>query len=171
VKGCKKSAQGIEVTLVPPGGPEAKHEFEVALVTIGRTPNSENLGLEKAGLKTDSKGFLAVDAQRRTAVPHVYAIGDIAGQPLLAHKGSKEGIIAAEAMAGMKVAYDVVAMPAVIFTDPEIATVGMTEAEAKAKDLDIRVGIFPFAANGRALSVSESDGFVKMIGDGRRAVY
>jgi len=167
VKGCKKSAQGIEVTLVPPGGPEAKHEFEVALVTIGRTPNSENLGLEKAGLKTDSKGFLAVDAQRRTAVPHVYAIGDIAGQPLLAHKGSKEGIIAAEAMAGMKVAYDVVAMPAVIFTDPEIATVGMTEAEAKAKDLDIRVGIFPFAANGRALSVSESDGFVKMIGDGK----
>jgi dihydrolipoamide dehydrogenase len=166
LRGCKKTPQGVEVTLHD-GTSEKKQTFDKVLVTIGRTPNSDNLGLEKAGLKVDPKGFLTVDAQRRTSVPHIYAIGDIAGQPLLAHKGSKEGIIAAEAIAGMKSIYDVVAMPAVIFTDPEIATVGLTEAEAKAQGLDVRVGTFPYAANGRALSVAEPEGFVKMIGDGK----
>lgn len=166
VKGCKKTAKGVEVTLSE-GGKESKVEVEAVLVTIGRTPNSDGLGFEKAGLKPDAKGFLTVNAQRQTSVPHIYAIGDIAGQPLLAHKGSKEGLVAAEAIAGKKVAYDVVAMPAVIFTDPEIATVGLTEAEAKAQGLDVRVGQFPYAANGRALSMSEAEGFVKMIGDGK----
>lgn len=164
VKGYKKNQKGVEVTVLD-GSSERKLEAEVVLVTIGRTPNSDQLNLDKAGLKVDSKGFLTVDAQRRTSVPHLYAIGDIAGQPLLAHKGSKEGMVAAEAIAGMKSAYDVVAIPAVIFTDPEIATVGITEAEAKAKGLTVQVGTFPFAANGRALSVAEPDGFVKMIGD------
>ncbi len=166
VKSIKKTAKAVEVTLFD-GTAEKKHEFDAVLVTIGRTPNSDQLGLEKAGLKVDSKGFLTVNAQRQTAVPHLYAIGDIAGQPLLAHKGSKEGIVAAEAIAGKKTVYDVVAMPAVIFTDPEIATVGLTEAEARAKGLEIQVGNFPYGANGRALSVSESDGFVKMIGDAK----
>lgn len=166
VKSLKKNKNSVEVTFFD-GSKEKKQEFETVLVTIGRVPNSENLGLDKLGLKTDAKGFLTVDAQRRTSVPHVYAIGDIAGQPLLAHKGSKEGLVAAEAIAGKKVAYDVVAMPAVIFTDPEIATVGLTEAEAKAKGLEVRIGTFPFAANGRALSIGESDGFVKMIGDAK----
>ncbi len=166
VKSIHKTPKHVEVTFFD-GTTEKKHEFEVVLVTIGRTPNSNQLGLEKAGLKTDSKGFLVVNAQRQTSVPHLYAIGDIAGQPLLAHKGSKEGIVAAEAIAGKKTAYDVVAMPAVIFTDPEIATVGLTEAEAKAKGLDIQVGNFPYGANGRALSVCEPDGFVKMIGDAK----
>ena len=166
VKSIKKTAKSVEVVLFD-GTAEKKHEFEVVLVTIGRTPNSDHLGLEKAGLKTDSKGFLTVNAQRQTSVPHLYAIGDIAGQPLLAHKGSKEGIVAAEAIAGKKTAYDVVAMPAVIFTDPEIATVGLTEAEAKAKGVEVQVGNFPYAANGRALSVAETDGFVKMIGDAK----
>jgi len=166
VKECRKSAQGVEVSFQDPSThTEKKQTFEVVLVTIGRTPNSDQLGLEKAGLKPDSKGFLAVDAQRRTSVPHLYAIGDIAGQPLLAHKGSKEGIVAAEAIAGKKVAYDVVAMPAVIFTDPEIATVGLTEEQAQAQGVQIQVGQFPYAANGRALSVGEPEGFVKMIGD------
>lgn len=159
-------SSGIEVILSA-GGKETTHEFDVALVTIGRTPNFESLALEKAGLKADAKGFIAVDAQRRTAVPHIFAIGDVAGQPLLAHKGSKEGLVAAEAIAGKKVAYDVVAMPAVIFTDPEIATVGLTEAEAKAKGISsVKVGVFPFAANGRALSMGEPDGMVKMVADG-----
>ena len=164
-KGCKKNKNSVSVTLS--GAQESQLEFETVLVTIGRVPNSDGLGLEKAGLKLDSKGFLGVDAQRRTSVPHIYAIGDIAGQPLLAHKGSKEGIVAAEAIAGMKTVYDVVAMPAVIFTDPEIATVGLTEAEAKAKGLEIKIGIFPFAANGRALSVAEPEGMVKMIGEAK----
>ena len=166
VKGCKVVKGGAEVTWELNGKVQTT-QFEKVLVTIGRTPNSENIGLEKTGVKLDSKGFILVDAQRRTNVPSLYAIGDIAGQPLLAHKGSKEGIVAAEAIAGKKVAYDVLAMPAVIFTDPEIATVGYTEAEARAKGFDVRVGSFPFAANGRALSVTETDGFVKMIGDGK----
>lgn len=166
VKGCKKNRDHVEVTLSD-GSKDLKLEFEKILVTIGRTPNSNDIGLEKAGLKTDAKGFLQVNAQRQTSVPHLYAIGDIAGQPLLAHKGSKEGIVAAEAIAGMKSIYDVVAMPAVIFTDPEIATVGLTDTEAKAKGFDVKVGTFPYAANGRALSVVEPDGFVKMIGDGK----
>ena len=170
VKDLKKSPKGVDVVLVEGGASqkaEKKAEFEKVLVTIGRTPNSDGLGLDRAGLKTDAKGFLKVNAQRQTDVPHLYAIGDIAGQPLLAHKGSKEGMVAAEAIAGHRAAYDVVAMPAVIFTDPEIATVGMTEAEAKAKNLNVKIGVFPFAANGRALSVSEPDGFVKMIGDAK----
>lgn len=118
-------------------------------------------------MKLDAKGFVIVDPARKTNVPSIYAIGDIAGQPLLAHKGSKEGIVAAEAIAGLKTVYDVLGMPAVIFTDPEIATVGLTEEEAKAKGIDVKVGKFPFAANGRALSVNEPDGFVKMIGDAK----
>jgi dihydrolipoamide dehydrogenase len=141
--------------------------FETVLVTIGRTPNTDGLGLDRAGVKLDSKGFILVDAQRRTNVPSILAIGDVAGQPLLAHKGTKEGLVAAEVVAGKRAAYDVVAMPAVVFTDPEIATVGLTEAEAKAKGVDVKVGLFPFAANGRALSVGEPDGMVKMIGDGK----
>ncbi|MGZ3696948.1 MAG: dihydrolipoyl dehydrogenase, partial [Bdellovibrionota bacterium] len=167
LQGQKSGKKGVEVTFTPEGGKSTTEEFDVVLVTIGRTPNSDGLGFEKAGLKTDAKGFLTVDAQRRTSVPHIYAIGDIAGQPLLAHKGSKEGMVAAEAIAGQKSAYDVVAMPAVIFTEPEIATVGMTEAEAKSKGIAVQVGMFPFAANGRALSVTEPEGFVKMIGDAK----
>jgi dihydrolipoamide dehydrogenase len=169
VKGMKDlGAKGVEVTFEPRAGGKAITEtFEKVLVTIGRTPNHEGIGLEKAGVKLDAKGFILVDAQRKTNVAGIYAIGDIAGQPLLAHKGSKEGIVAADAIAGKKAAYDVVAMPAVIFTDPEIATVGLTEAEAREKGVQVQVGMFPFAANGRALSVGEPEGFVKMIGDGK----
>jgi dihydrolipoamide dehydrogenase len=167
VKSCRPAKKGTDVTVTGKDGKDVTMNFDVVLVTIGRVPNSENLGFDKAGIKLDAKGFIVVDAQRRTNVPHIFAIGDIAGQPLLAHKGSKEGMIAAEVIGGLKSAYDVVAMPAVIFTDPEIATVGLTEAEARAKGIDVRVGTFPMAANGRALSVTEPDGFVKMIGDGK----
>ncbi len=169
VKGMKDlGAKGVEVTFEPRAGGKAITEtFEKVLVTIGRTPNHEGIGLDKAGVKLDAKGFILVDAQRKTNVSGIYAIGDIAGQPLLAHKGSKEGLVAADAIAGKKAAYDVVAMPAVIFTDPEIATVGLTEAEAREKGVQVQVGMFPFAANGRALSVGEPEGFVKMIGDAK----
>ena len=174
IKSQKTVKDGIEVVFDGgssspggAGGKESKKTFDVVLVTIGRIPNTDSLGLDKAGLKLDPKGFITVDPQRKTTVPSLYAIGDVAGQPLLAHKGSKEGMIAAEAIAGQKVAYDVLAMPAVIFVDPEIATVGITEAEARAQGIEVKIGNFPFAANGRALSVSEPDGFVKMIGDGK----
>lgn len=163
VKSMAKKGKKAEVTFAD----GTKGTYDKVLVTIGRSPNSDGIGLEKTGVKLDSKGFILIDAQRRTNVPHLYAVGDIAGQPLLAHKGSKEGMIAAEALAGKKVAYDVLGMPAVIFTDPEIATVGLTDAEAKQKGFTTQVGRFPFVANGRSLSMNESDGFVKMIGDAK----
>lgn len=163
VKSLAKSKKGAEVTFAD----GSKGTYDKVLVTIGRTPNSENIGLDKAGVKIDAKGFIVVDPQRKTNIPNIYAIGDIAGQPLLAHKGTKEGLVAADVIAGKKMTYDVLGMPAVIFTDPEIATVGLTEAEAKQKGMTVQVGRFPFAANGRALSVMEPDGFVKMIGDAK----
>jgi dihydrolipoamide dehydrogenase len=167
VKAVKKNAKNVEVTFETAEG-EKKQTFDKVLVTIGRTPNSENLGLDKAGVRVDSKGFIPTNNKRQTSSPHIYAIGDIAGQPLLAHKGSKEGLVAAEVIGGKNTTYDVKAMPAVIFTDPEIASVGLTETEAKAKGLQVNVGAFPFAANGRALSVQETDGMVKLISDAKK---
>jgi dihydrolipoamide dehydrogenase len=167
VKAVKKNAKNVEVTFETAEG-EKKQTFDKVLVTIGRTPNSENLGLDKAGVRVDSKGFIPTNNKRQTSAPHIYAIGDIAGQPLLAHKGSKEGLVAAEVIGGKNTTYDVKAMPAVIFTDPEIASVGLTETEAKAKGLQVNVGAFPFAANGRALSVQETDGMVKLISDAKK---
>jgi dihydrolipoamide dehydrogenase len=167
VKAVKKNAKNVEVTFETAEG-DKKQTFDKVLVTIGRTPNSENLGLDKAGVRVDSKGFIPTNNKRQTSAPHIYAIGDIAGQPLLAHKGSKEGLVAAEVIGGKNTTYDVKAMPAVIFTDPEIASVGLTETEAKAKGLQVNVGAFPFAANGRALSVQETDGMVKLISDAKK---
>lgn len=167
VKTVKKNAKNVEVTFETAEG-EKKQTFDKVLVTIGRTPNSENLGLDKAGVRVDAKGFVPTNNKQQTSQVHIYAIGDIAGQPLLAHKGSKEGMVAAEVIGGMNTTYDVKAMPAVIFTDPEISSVGITETEAKAKGLDVKVGAFPFAANGRALSVQEPDGMVKVISDAKK---
>ena len=166
VMSVKKGLKNVEVTFAGEGG-EKKQVFDKVLVTIGRTPNTETLGLEKTGVKIDSKGFIPVNDKRQTSVGHIFAIGDVAGQPLLAHKGSKEGMVAAEVIGGLKTVYDVKAMPAVIFTDPEISSVGLTETEAKAKGLTVTVGVFPFAANGRALSVAEPDGMVKLISDAK----
>jgi dihydrolipoamide dehydrogenase len=146
-------------------GAERTFEADRVLVTIGRKPNTEGLGLEAAGLKTDPRGFLPVDGRRCTSAGHIWAVGDVAGEPMLAHKGSKEGIVAAEAIAGHPVAWDPVAIPAVIFTDPEIAYVGLTEEQAKEKGHQTVVGKFPFQASGKALALDETDGFVKVIGD------
>jgi dihydrolipoamide dehydrogenase len=137
------------------------------LSTVGRRPFSEGLGLDKIGLATDAKGFLKVDAQMRTSVPNVYAVGDIAGQPMLAHKGSREGLVAAAVIAGKKEAYDVRCVPAVIFTSPEIASVGLTEEQCREKGVECRVGTFPFAASGRAMSLMETEGFVKIVADAK----
>lgn len=166
-KNNKKGTKNVEVTFSS-NGKESKKTFDRVLVTIGRAPNTDQLGLEKTGVKMDSKGFIVVNSSRQTSVPHIYAIGDVAGQPLLAHKGSKEGIVAAESIGGLKTVYDVKAMPAVIFTDPEIASVGYTEAEAKAKGFNPEVAVFPYGANGRALSVAEPDGMVKLISDAQK---
>jgi dihydrolipoamide dehydrogenase len=142
-------------------------ECDQILCTVGRKPYSDGLGLDKVGLKVDQRGFLAVDKQMRTSVPNVYAIGDLAGQPMLAHKGSKEGLVAAAVIAGQKDEYDARCVPAVIFTSPEMASVGLQEDEARKQGREVVVGQFPFAANGRALSLMEGDGFVKVVADAK----
>jgi dihydrolipoamide dehydrogenase len=135
------------------------------LVTVGRVPLSQGIGLEALGLAPDGRGFLAVDAQRRTTVPHVFAIGDVAGGPLLAHKASHEGKVAAEVAAGEASGYDVRFVPAVIYTDPEIASVGYTEAQAREAGHEVVTGRFPFAALGRALTTGEGEGYGQVVAD------
>jgi dihydrolipoamide dehydrogenase len=132
---------------------------------VGRRPYSDGLGLENAGLAVDDQGFLAVDAKMRTQVPNIYAIGDIAGQPMLAHKGSREGLVAAAVIDGKDDEYDVRCVPAVIFTAPEMASVGLLEEQAAEQGREVKVGKFPFSASGRALSLMETDGFVKIVAD------
>lgn len=133
------------------------------LITVGRKPNTDDLGLEQTGVQLDEKGLIKVDKQCRTTVENIFAIGDIVAGPQLAHKASYEGKIAAEAISGKPSAVDNEAIPAVVFSDPELASVGLTESEAKEKGYDVVVSKFPFAANGRALSLNESEGFVKMV--------
>jgi dihydrolipoamide dehydrogenase len=138
------------------------------LLSIGRRPNSENLGLETAGVAVGKGGFVTADDQLRTNVPGIYAIGDLIGGMMLAHKATKEGEVVAEIIAGHKAAFDVRTIPAVVFTDPEISSTGLTEDEARAKGItQLKVGKFPFAALGRALSVNDTDGFVKVIADAK----
>ena len=136
---------------------------EVILLSVGRAPNGGDLGLGKYGVKVTDRGMIPVNGKMQTNVPHIYAIGDVSGPPLLAHKASKEGLVAAEVIAGGHEEYDVRAMPGAIFTDPEIATVGLNEEEAKAKGLKVYTGKFPFAASGRALSSEQTDGFAKLV--------
>ncbi len=156
--------QGMECVIATPKG-DVTVPADKILVAIGFLPNTETLNLEAAGVETDGRGHVRVDGRLMTSNPNIAAIGDVIGPPYLAHKASKEGMVAAEVLAGKQVALDVRAMPAAIFTDPEIATVGLTEEQAKAEGRKVRVGSFPFAANGRALSTTHSDGFVKFIAD------
>lgn len=168
-KGQKKVGAGFEVT-VEVNGKEEVLKCDKILVTVGRRPNSDQANLKASGVKIDEKGFISVDAQRRTSVPNIFAIGDIAGQPMLAHKASHEGVLVAEVIAGQNRVYDAKTVPAVVFTDPEIASAGMMESEAKAKGYELKIGKFPFGANGRAVSLLETDGFVKMIADAKTDV-
>jgi dihydrolipoamide dehydrogenase len=155
---------GVRVFVKTPKG-EKTFDVDWVLSTVGRRPNSEDLGLDRIGVKVDAKGFIGVNAKRQTNVAHVYAIGDVAGQPMLAHKASREGIVAAEVICGLPSEADYRCVPAVIFTDPEIGSVGMTEAEAKVAGYEPVVGKFPFTANGRALSMNEAEGFAKIVAD------
>ncbi len=164
-RSLKKKGRKAILTATGPKEEELTFEVERVLVTIGRKPNSEGLNLEAAGVETEEQGFIPVDGQRRTNVPNIYAIGDVAGEPMLAHKASKEGIVAAESIAGEPVSYDHRAVPAVIFTDPEISYVGLSEEQAADQGFETTVGRFPFAASGRALAIDEAEGFVKVIGD------
>ncbi len=133
------------------------------MVAIGRKPNSDQMNLKDIGLLLDQNGFIQVNAQRRTNIPHIFAIGDIAGQPMLAHKASYEGILVAEVLAGQNRTFDVKVIPSVVFTHPEFSSVGLNEAECKAQGLPFKVSRFPFTANARAFCFQEPEGFVKVI--------
>lgn len=161
-KSAEETDNGVKVTY------EAKdetHEVEAdyVLVTVGRRPNTDELGLEELGIKMSERGLIEVDKQSRSSISNIYAIGDIVDGLPLAHKASYEGKVAAEAIAGEKSEVDYIAMPAVCFTEPELATVGYNEKQAKEKDIEVVTGKFPFQANGRALGLNKTDGFVKVV--------
>ncbi|HCW36669.1 MAG TPA: dihydrolipoyl dehydrogenase, partial [Staphylococcus sp.] len=161
-KSAEETDNGVKVTYEA-GGETKEIDADYVLVTVGRRPNTDELGLEELGLKMSDRGLVEVDEQSRSSISNIYAIGDIVAGPPLAHKASYEAKVAAEAISGEKSAVDYLGIPAVCFTEPELATVGYTEASAKEEGLEIKAAKFPFAANGRALALNETAGFVKLI--------
>ena len=161
-QGVEETENGVTVTAEVKGETKT-FEVDYVLVTVGRRPNTEEIGLEQIGVELDERGFIKVDKQCRTSVEGIYAIGDIVPGPMLAHKASYEAKVAAEAIAGHPAEVDYLAIPAVVFSGPELATVGLNEKEAKEEGYDVVVSKFPFAANGRALSMDETEGFMKMV--------
>lgn len=161
-KGVEETKDGVVVTYEAKGE-EVKVAADYVLVTVGRRPNTDEIGLESLGLNMTDRGLIEVDKQCRTNIPNIYAIGDIVAGPQLAHKASYEAKVAAEAISGEKSEVDYLAIPAVCFTDPELATVGLNEKQAKDEGFDVITGKFPFAANGRAISLDATEGFVKLV--------
>ncbi len=165
VTDLKEQKNGVMVTVKDKKGEATKSLFSKVLIAIGRKPNSENLGLENTSIKVSEKGFVEVDAQMRTAEEHIFAIGDIAGEPMLAHKAYAEANVAAEVIAGRKAVFDPRAIPAVVFTDPEIAWCGLTETEAREQKIKIKTAKMPWRSNGRTLTLGRDDGMTKLIID------
>jgi dihydrolipoamide dehydrogenase len=163
VVGVKEIGNGLLVELERGGKEKVEMAFDKVLVSVGRKPNSEGLGLENTKVERDGKGFIRVDEERRTAEPNIFAIGDVAGEPMLAHKATHEGRVAAEVMAGRKSAFTPNAIPAVVFTDPEIAWCGLTETDAKERKIPVSVVRFPWGASGRAATLGRQDGVTKLI--------
>jgi dihydrolipoamide dehydrogenase len=161
----KEQKNGIKVTYEDPEGRAHDQVFDRVLMSVGRTPNTRDIGLDAAGVQVTPRGFIEVDGQRRTSVPHIYAIGDVTGDPMLAHKASHEGIVAVEAILGKKTAFEPVAIPAVVFTDPEIAWAGLSETEAATRNIPVKVSRFSWAASGRAMSLERTDGVTKLVCD------
>ena len=164
VQAVEALPEGLRVTFSGTGAPTPQI-YDRVLVAVGRRPNGSGIGVEAAGLSVDPRGFLSVDRQMRTAQPHIFAIGDIVGQPMLAHKATHEGKVAAEVIAGEKRAFDARVIPSVAYTDPEVAWVGLTESEAKAKGIEYQKGSFPWAASGRSLAQGRDEGFTKLLFD------
>ncbi|ALC91143.1 dihydrolipoamide dehydrogenase [Bacillus sp. FJAT-18017] len=161
-KGVEEREDGVTVTYEVKGE-EKKIDADYVFVMVGRRPNTDEIGLEQAGVEMTDRGVIKIDKQCRTSVSNIYAIGDVVAGPPLAHKASYEAKIAAEAIAGHPSEIDYLAIPAVVFSDPELASVGYTEQQAKEEGIEVVAAKFPFAANGRALSLNESDGFMKLI--------
>jgi dihydrolipoamide dehydrogenase len=164
VVNAKAQKNGIKVAFEGDDQPEGVI-YDRVLVSIGRSPNGGKIGADKTGVNVSERGFIPVDRQMRTNVEHIFAIGDLVGQPMLAHKATHEGKVAAEVCAGMKSQFDARVIPSVAYTDPEIAWVGVTEREAKEKGLKVGVGKFPWAASGRAIGIDRTEGFTKLIFD------
>lgn len=162
-KSAEETENGVSITYEDKNGEAHTIEADYVLVTVGRRPNTDEIGLEQIGVKMTDRGIIEVDKQSRTSVDNIYAIGDIVPGLQLAHKASYEGKVAAEAIAGEKSEVDYIGMPAVCFTEPELASVGYNETQAKEEGLDYVTGRFPFAANGRALGLNKTDGFVKIV--------
>jgi dihydrolipoamide dehydrogenase len=160
IKAGKKLKVSFEGSDAPKSG-----QFDRVLVAVGRAPNGKQIDADKAGVAVDERGFIAVDEQQRTNVPHIFAIGDIVGQPMLAHKATHEGKVAAEVASGMKSGFEARVIPSVAYTDPEIAWVGVTELEARKRKLNFGKGVFPWAASGRSLSLGRSEGITKLLFD------
>jgi len=161
---------GIYVTFEGKDAPKTPVKYDAVLVAVGRRPNGNTVDADKAGVNVDERGFIAVDNQLHTNVPHIYAIGDVVGQPMLAHKAVHEGKVAAEVIAGQKHYFDPKCIPNVAYTDPEVAWVGLTEAEAKEKGIKYEKGVFPWAANGRSLSMNRSEGMTKLLFDAQNRI-
>ncbi|MGB5211976.1 MAG: dihydrolipoyl dehydrogenase [Gammaproteobacteria bacterium] len=165
VTGMKALKGGVKVSFDGDQAPDKPQTYDKVLVAVGRTPNGKRIGADRAGVQVDGRGYILVDKQMRTNVPHIFAIGDIVGQPMLAHKASHEAKVAAECAAGHKVAFDARVIPSVAYTDPEIAWVGLTEDQAKADGVAYAVGKFPWAASGRSLAIGRDEGFTKLLFD------
>lgn len=170
VTAVEAKKDGLYVTFEGKQAPSAPERFDRILVAVGRKPNGMLIGAQHAGINVDQRGFIAVDKQMRTNVPHIYAIGDIVGNPMLAHKSVYEGRLAAEVIAGKKHYFDAKCIPSVAYTDPEIAWVGLTETQAKEQGVAYEKGVFPWAASGRALSLSRTEGFTKLLFDANHRV-
>ncbi|MDH4037694.1 MAG: dihydrolipoyl dehydrogenase [Candidatus Krumholzibacteria bacterium] len=163
VTAAREDGEGVHVTFE--GRTSETARYDSVLVAVGRRPNARDIGLENTRVGVSERGFVEVDVQRRSAEPSIFAIGDVVGEPMLAHKASHEGRVAAEVIAGHKVAFEPNAIPAVMFTDPEIAWCGLTEAQAKEKGVEVEVAKFPWAASGRAMTLERTDGLTKLIVD------
>ena len=162
----KAQKNGLKVSFEGDKAPDSKI-YDKVLVAVGRTPNGKQINAEAAGVQVDERGFIPTDAKMRTNVPHIYAIGDVVGNPMLAHKATHEGKVAAEVIAGLPSLFDPMTIPSVAYTDPEVAWMGLTETEAKARGVEIEKGVFPWAASGRALGIGREEGMTKLIFDAK----
>ncbi|HWP18237.1 MAG TPA: dihydrolipoyl dehydrogenase, partial [Burkholderiaceae bacterium] len=163
--GAEATKDGILVRFEGEGAPKEPQLYDLVLQAVGRTPNGKKIGAEKAGVAVTDRGFIPVDVQMRTNVPHIFAIGDIVGQPMLAHKAVHEAHVAAEAAAGEKSAFDARVIPSVAYTDPEVAWVGLTEDQARAEGRKVKKGLFPWSASGRAIANGRDEGYTKLLFD------